>query len=176
MNTLVNRKELAGYFINQAIEHLVFNADNIRFEKIVVYLRAAATAAGTNSFMYTEIINVINDLKNLAVKLELKAYTVWFMISQISVKMRSTNQVLREFMINLKILKILNYLVVPEEKENSTLHLIQGERVLAFERIQTEKEAKFKTTQIFKDRQRSFINLASQEKTIHVFEINLNGK
>ena len=172
----MNRKELAGFFINQTIQYMVLNATSLRLTKILAPLRAAAVSTGANTMMYTEIINVINDLKNQATQLKLNAYQAWFMVSQITTKMRSSNQMLKEFMLNLKTLDVLKYLIVPEEREPNTEKLIQAEQLLNFDKILEVKEQTFKNNQEFKDRQRSFFNLLSQEKTIHVFEFNLNGK
>ena len=155
---------------------MVLNATKIRLEKILAWLRAAAVATGANTMMFTEIVNVINDLKDQSTQLRLDAYQAWFLVSQITTKMRSTNQMLKEFMLNLKTLDVLKYLVVPEERERDTDLLVQAEELLNFDKILEVKEQTFKNNQAFKDRQRSFFNLASQEKTIHVFEINLNGK
>ena len=172
----VNRKELAGYYINQAIQYMVLEANQMRLEKIIGFLRAAAVATGPNTMMYSEIVNVINDLKDQSTRLRLNAYQAWFMVSQITTKMRSSNQMLKEFMLNLKTIDVLQYLIVPEERELNTEKLIQAEQLLNFDKILEVKEQTFKNNQEFKDSQKSYFNFLSQEKTIHVFEINLNGK
>ena len=82
---------MAGYFINQALQYITINADKARFEVIIEKLRAAAIAAGQNTMTYQEVINVINDMKSLAEKLQLTCNISWFMIANITSKMRSSN-------------------------------------------------------------------------------------
>ena len=118
---------MAGYFINQTLQYITINADKIRFNTIITKLRAAAIAAGQNSMTYQEVLNVINDMKRMSEKLDLKCNLVWFMIANITTKMRSSNQPMKEFMMNLKHLGVTDYLVVPSEAEQTTTTLIQGE-------------------------------------------------
>ena len=118
---------MAGYFINQTLQYITINADKIRFNTIITKLRAAAIAAGQNSMTYQEVLNVINDMKRMSEKLDLTCNLVWFMIANITTKMRSSNQPMKEFMMNLKHLGVTDYLVVPSEAEQTTTTLIQGE-------------------------------------------------
>ena len=167
---------MAGYFINQALQYITINADKARFEVIIEKLRAAAIAAGQNTMTYQEVINVINDMKRSAEKLQLTCNISWFMIANITAKMRSSNQPMKEFMMNLKHLGVTEYLISPIEAEKTTASLIQGELQLEWDTLQSNKEKIFPNHQHFKDRQRSIFVLVSQDKTNHVFEINLNGK
>ena len=171
----VNRKDMAGYFINQAIQYVTINADKIRFETIINKLRTAAIAAGQNTMTYQEVVGAINDMKSLSEKLQLTCSLIWFMITNISTKMRSSNQPMKEFMMNLKHLGVTEYLVLPKEAEQTTATLIQGEKQLEWDKLQANKEKIFANHQQLKDRQRSIFMLVSQDKTNHVFEINLNG-
>ena len=78
---LVCRKELAGHFLQQAAQYMVLNVDAIKLESVWEHLRAAATAAGPNTNLYTEIIESINDMKSDAEMRTLTAHKAWIMVS-----------------------------------------------------------------------------------------------
>ena len=88
---------------------VVLSADKMQYHLIIESLRAAATAAGPNTMIYQEIIDVINSLKKIAQDLELTAEKVWKLVTSITTKQRCSNQCLKEFMLNLKKLGVLNY-------------------------------------------------------------------
>ena len=171
----VNRKDLAGYFINQTVEMIVFGAEKMKYHLIIETLKAAASAAGPNTMIYQEIMDVINSMKIAAAKLELTADGVWKLVTSINTKVRTDNQCLKEFMLNLKKLGVLDYLIPITEHERSTKGLFQGEVFINYDQYLSNIENKFPKASAFKDKQKSFLLLDSKEKTIYVFEINLNG-
>ena len=126
--------------------------------------------------IYQEIIDVINSLKKIAQDLELTAEKVWKLVTSITTKQRCSNQCLKEFMLNLKKLGVLNYRIPITEHEVTTKNLFQGEIIVDYDKYILAINEKFSRTDQFKQEQKSKFQLNSQEKTIHVFEFNLNGK
>ena len=77
---LVRRKDLASHFLQRTVQYILLNAEELRIESIWELLRGAAAAAGPNSTLYAEIIEVINDMKDGAAKHTLSAYQTWLMV------------------------------------------------------------------------------------------------
>ena len=173
---LVNRKDLAGYFINQVVEMTVMEAEKMKYHLIIEKLRAAATAAGPNTMMYQEIMDVINSTKISAAKVELNAENIWKLVTSINTRQRTNNQCLKEFMLNLKKIGALDYLIPITEHEKSPKSLFQGEVMINYDEYLINIDGKFHRDTEFKSAQKSVLLLDSKEKTIYVFEINLNGK
>ena len=154
----------------------VFEADKMKYHLTIEKLRSAATAAGPNTMMYQEIMDVINSIKIEAGKVELTAEKVWKLVTGINTRARTNNQCLKEFMLNLKKLGALDYLIPITEKDRSTKDLFQGEIMINYDEYQINIDMKFHRDSEFKSKQKSMLLLDSKEKTIYVFEFNLNGK
>ena len=171
---LVNRKELSGYFINKTIEYMVLGLENLKLRIIIEKLKAAATAAGPNTMCYQEIIQTINDLKQAAAECKLTAKLAWKLVTSITTKQRNTNQCMKEFVMNLQRLGALDYLLEFEEHETSTKNLFQGEILVDWDMFLDNSS---KMSKLEKERrQKSLFMMVSYEKTINVFEFNLNGE
>ena len=155
---------------------IVFGAEKMKYHLIIETLKAAAAAAGPNTMIYQEIMDVINTIKIAAAKVELTADRMWKLVTSINTRIRTDNQCLKEFMLNLKKLGVLDYLIPITEHERSTKGLYQGEVFINYDEYLTNIDVKFPKAGDFKDKQKSFLTLDSKEKTIYVFEINLNGK
>ena len=108
---------------------MILNADQMKIEVIWEMLRGAASAAGPNTTCYTEIIEVINDMKNESAQRMLTAHKAWVMVSCLAnrdLNARATTNIMTEFMNNLKRMQATQYVLVPERKEDES-QLFQAE-------------------------------------------------
>ena len=125
---LVRRRDIAAHFLQRAAQYMLLNAEAIKLESVWELLRAAAAAAGPNTNLYHEIIETINVMKSDAVRHALHAFKAWLLVSYLVNKdthMPGTNSIMINFMLNLHRQRLLEYVLVPTEKEDDA-QLFQG--------------------------------------------------
>lgn len=167
---------MASHFLQRTVQYVLLNAEELRIESIWELLRGAAAAAGPNSTLYGEIIEVINDMKDGAAKHTLTAYQTWIMISCLAnrdLHQPGTNLVMINFMVNLKRLQALDYVLVPTQKEKEAL-LFQRENRFDWNMLAKSQAKSSKNDFLMENK--SILTNKSRDNSILIFEINANGK
>ena len=155
---------------------MVLNADQMKIESIWELLRGAAAAAGPNTNLYSEIIEVINEMKDGSARHTLTAYKAWIMVSCLAnrdIQMPGTNAILINFMVNLKRLYALDYILVPVTKVTDAA-LFQAEKRFHWNMLARSRENPCQIKPAIENKS-IFSNKCNQNSAM-IFEINANGK
>ena len=172
----IRRKELATHFIQRTLQYMILNAEQMKIEAIWELLKGAAAAAGPNTTLYGEIVEVINDMKEGAAKHSLTAYQAWVMVSSVAnrdIQMPGTNLIMLNFMVNLKRFYALDYILVPTEKSEDAL-LIQSEKRFNWNMLAKSRAEPGKVNPAVENRS-TLLNKSNDHAAL-IFEINANGK
>ena len=155
---------------------MLLNADAIKIESVWELMRPAATAAGPNTNLYAEIVEVINSMKVDAAKRNLTAYKAWLLVAGLCTREHGCsgiNTLQSNFMLNLKRIGMLNYMLVPTEHQHGDM-LFQAEEHFDWDLLTKSRN---KTSSLFPciENKTTFLK-KSQDRTEHIFEINSKGK
>ena len=154
---------------------MLLNADSIKFEAILELLRPAATAAGPNTNLYAEIVETINSMKNDSANCNLTAYKAWVMVVSLCTREQGSagvNTLQSNFMMSLKRIGFLDYLVIPNENQNDA-QLFQCENQFNWDTLATNR-ARISGSSAKPVNESIFLK-KSMDRTEHIFEINSKG-
>ena len=175
---LVRRNELAHHFIQRAGQYMVLNADQIKIESVLEMLRGAASAAGPNTTLYAEILEVINDMKFDAMQKSLTAFKAWRMVAGLAnnrAHLPGVNSTMTSFMINLKRIGALSYMLVPSDKEDEGL-LFQNEKRFNWNMLARSRASMEQITLNPGAENNSMLTKTACDGSIFIFEVNMQGK
>ena len=111
---------MAHYFAAQLVQYVVLNAHDIKFEPLMLKLRAVALAWGPATTGYEQAVAIINMIKEEIFNCTLTPARVWLLIKSIVPSGKHLTEELVTFMDNLENNAVLTYLVIMEFAENPT--------------------------------------------------------
>ena len=152
---------------------MMLNADSMKIEAIWELLRPAATAAGPNTNLFAEIVETINSMKLDAARGHLTAYKAWAMVLGLCTRENGclgVNTLQSSFMVNLKRIGFLDYLLVPSQHQEDA-ELFQCENKFDWDMLLTTKSKMAKSTQ---ENKSTFLK-KSMDHSEHIFEVNSKG-
>ena len=155
---------------------MVLNADQMKLESIWELLRGAAAAAGPNTNLYAEIIEVINDMKHDSASHCLTAFKAWIMVSCLAnrdITTPGTNSIMNNFMVNLKRFYALEYVLVPTRKAADAA-LFQCEKRYNWDMLLRSRDKPKGLCPVVENK--SMLRNKSNDRAAMVFEVNANGK
>ena len=155
------------------MQYMVLNVDALKIESIWELLRAAASAAGLNSYLYDEIIETINAMKKASEWRSLTVYQAWTMVVGLCNRQQVVSPVLTGFMTSLKKIRAIDYLLVPTVRVSDDL-LFQAESRFNWDQLLRSRAIENRIDNGIENATH-FLKHCNDNAEF-MFEINTNGK